>query len=395
MSADRQRGFPDEPQASAQKRKSRPARVKTKRRRRGVFRMLFRVFLLWVVGVFIYAGLFVGVKCYSSGSTPAAAVPVEAVSNVPGYARAESFTFLTLPEWYIVFSADEYAAFIARSRPSAFPYFGATRQYWGFYSTACTATRRAYPFESGYHAMLAVIGASFTIENGLKFVYENSIGRLTERFSSTDTAEDAFARRTAQEYGAFMHTVPWYEFSFGARLRSLWREVPWRGPHMVRKVERRLALTLEYGAKAVYGWLIGQASGAAYGADEQGIHARIDSAPASLFSDQRIKQVKALGNGAYVVTLPRYEAFTQTALAATEKGVRFLDIAGNDEILITVVARRGIPLDVPGSRVLASSAVLTDPTMQRLAVSVPVSSLREVAAHFARERATIEHLYDY
>ena len=63
--------------------------------------------------------------------------------------------------------------------------------------------------------MLGVIGASFTIENSIRYVYEHTIGAATEWISSTDTAEDALARRTAREYGAFMHRTPWYEFPFG------------------------------------------------------------------------------------------------------------------------------------------------------------------------------------
>ena len=396
MSRDRRRGLPDAPNASAEPRKRKPAaKGKGKRRRRGIIRTVVRLLLLWVVVVFLYAALFIGTKCYTSAPPAVAPPPVEAANNPPGYVRGESFTYLTLPEWYIVYSADEYAAFLARNRPSAFPYFGAARQYWGYYATACDVTKRSYGFDTGYHAMLGVIGASFTIENSLKLVYENTVGRLTERLSSMDTAEDAFARRTAQEYGAFMHTIPWYEFPFAARLRALWQEVPWRGAHMLRKLERRFALTLEYGVKAGYGWLIGKASGAAYDAEEQRIHARIDNAPPSLFSDARVKEVKRAGAGAYAVTLPRYEAFTRTVLALTAQGVRFVDIAGNDDILITVLARRGISLEVPESRVLAARPILTDPTMQRLVVSVPVSSLRAVAQHFARERAAIEHVYDY
>jgi len=33
--------------------------------------------------------------------------------------------------------------------------------------------------------------------------------------------------------------------------------------------------------------------------------------------------------------------------------------------------------------------------MQRLAFSVPVTALNEVVAHLGRDRASVEHLYDY
>lgn len=35
-------------------------------------------------------------------------------SQIEEYARPESQTYLTIPEWYIVYSADEYGAFIDR-----------------------------------------------------------------------------------------------------------------------------------------------------------------------------------------------------------------------------------------------------------------------------------------
>jgi hypothetical protein len=388
----KRRGLPTErPTAST----SRPAgKGKASGRRRP---LSFRNLLRAIAGLSLLAALgpalFIGTRCYSR-SAPAPSV-ASGASAIPGYVRSESLTYLSLPEWFIVFSADEYAAFIARQPPSRFPYLRSIRQYWGYYSSACAVTKGAYPFDTGSHVMLGVIGASFSVENVLKAAYENILGRLTEWLSSTDTAEDAFARRLAQEYGTFMHTVPWYEFPFASKLRALWSETPLGGPHLLRKLERRVVLTAELGTKAVYGWIIGLASGAAYEGEERRIHARIDNAPAWIFSDTRVRRREQVGQGAYLVTLPRYEEFTRTVLTLTGKGVRFLDIAGNDEILISVIARRGTREQVPHGRVVASAPVLTDPTLLRLALSVPVSSLREVSAHFASERATIEHIYDY
>jgi hypothetical protein len=390
----KRRGLPDGP-ASASRAKARPAtRSKSKRRGRRLFRLVVRILVMWIAVVVVYSALFIGMKCYGRPTQSPSAVPPSA-DGLAGYTRSESFTYLTLPEWFIVYSTDEYASFISTRPPSAFPYFRSARQYWGYYGSACAATKGVYPFETGYHVMLGIIGASFTIESSLKSVYESSIGRLTEWLSSIDTPEDAFARRTAKEYGTFMHTVPWYEFPFGSKLTALWRETPLTGPHMLRKIERRLALTADYGFKAAYGFVIGKASGAAYGAEDLRIYARIDNASPSVFSDARVKQVKQLGKGDYVVTLPRYEEFTRTALALTEAGVRFVDIAGNDEMLVTVLARRGISTNVPDAQLIAAAPVLTEPTMQRLGFSVQVRSLREVAAHLGRAGATIEHLYDY
>ena len=184
MSADRKRGLADGG-------KTPPRRVKggRKKPRRRILRGLIRLLVLSLLAVGLLTALFIGTKCYS-GTASAANASTPAPNGVPGYARAESFTYLTLPEWYIVFSADEYASLLAQRPPSAFPYIGAARQYWGFYGAACQATKGVYQFETGYHVMLGIIGASFTIESALKLIYENTVGRATEWLSSTDTPEE-------------------------------------------------------------------------------------------------------------------------------------------------------------------------------------------------------------
>jgi hypothetical protein len=397
VSGDSRRGLPK----SVSSQKSKPA-VRLQRKgggkSRGLIRRLMRrvVLLLvaWIGIVCLWSTAFVGVKCYSS--TPASRAPAVAPpENLPRYTRAEAFTYLTLPDWFIVYNADEYASFIASRPPSGFPHVGSIRQYWGLYGTACSATRRTHPFESGSHVMLGVIGASFTVESSLRYVYEHTVGWLTERLSSTDTAEDELARRTAREYGTFMHRTPWYEFPFASRLMSLWRDVPLTGPHMLRKVERRMALTAEYAIKAVSGFAIRMASAAAYDAEDLRIYARVaDAAPATL-ADPKVKIVQPLGPRQFVVSLPRYEDFTATVLALNGRGVLFADVAGNDVMVMTALARRGIPTDFTAAQLLTTTPILTDPTMQRLVLRVKVETLREAIAQLARSGASVEHLYDY
>ena len=57
---------------------------------------------------------------------------------------------------------------------------------------------------------------------------------------------------------------------------------------------------------------MGLASGAAYGAEDLRILARIaDTRTAGVSPIARVKLVKQLGPRRFVVTLPRYEAFTR------------------------------------------------------------------------------------
>ena len=363
-------------------------RRRGRRKRRGLRKVLVLALAALVVG----PAAFIGTQCYGNGTSAAAAAGP--LADFPA-AREESFTFLTLPEWFIVFSSEEYGRFIGREAPSAFPYLGSIGQYWRAYDAVCEVTRPNYPFQAGYHVMLGVIGASFTVENIVKSVYEKSVGRATEWLSGRDTPEDQWAARTAQEYGAFLHTVPWYQFPFGARLAALWSETPMWGPQLLRKWERRAALTAEYSFKAGYGWLMGVATSSAYAPEDLKVYAHVEQAPLAIFAIDGIASVKQLSPTSHVITMPRYEAFTKAALALDEAGVRFVSIAGNDELLITAIAPDAFRLPASPASVVVTLPVQTEPGRVRLAVRAPLATLHETLAALRAGGATIEHLYDY
>ena len=75
--------------------------------------------------------------------------------------------------------------------------------------------------------------------------------------------------------------------------------------------------------------------------------------------------------GAYIIRLPRYEAFTKTALALLDSGVRFTDVAGNDDMLVTVVTPAAFDERGIRNAGVASRPILTDPQRTRLALLVP------------------------
>jgi hypothetical protein len=363
--------------------------------RRLARRLLLTALLCLVVVATATAG-FIGVQCTgrgTGGKAPDAAGP----TAIEGYARPEAFTFLTLPEWFIVYSADEYGRFIQDRSPSDFPYLSSIGEYWGYYGTVCRVTREAYPFETGYHVMLGVIGASFTIENAVKSAYENTAGRLSAWLSGRDTPEDRFAAETAAEYGTFMHTTPWYEFPFASRLGRLWTEVPATGPHVLRKWERRVALTAEYGTKALYGGVIALATRGAYAPEDLTVHATVEHAEArALLAVPRVEHVRDDGGGVHVIRLPRYEAFTAAALAVLGAGARFREVAGNDEILITAVGPSGLGERAFGAgTVLAVRPILTEPARARVVLRVPVAQLHRSVPELTGAGAAIERLYDY
>ena len=72
----------------------------------------------------------------------APAAPVEAP---PEHRRSPDQTFLTFPEWYLVHSPAEYAAYLgAGRRASGFPLYAHIGQFWQSYA-AVAHEIRAYP----------------------------------------------------------------------------------------------------------------------------------------------------------------------------------------------------------------------------------------------------------
>ncbi|HEX5692123.1 MAG TPA: hypothetical protein VFX76_19040, partial [Roseiflexaceae bacterium] len=302
--------------------------------------VLFLIVVIAVPVVVALGGVAVQCRVFSGGQRPAGSSenepnrPPNAAQVTAGlvdYERPEDQTYLTLPEWYIVYSADEYAAFIAQNPPSQFPYFSAIGQFWSSYYDVCAVTRERYAFNSGYHLTLAVIGVSFTGEYIVKGLYENTFGRLAEWASGGAlTEEDVYARMVAAEYGTFLHTIPWYEFPFRQKLGELWSTTSWWGPSPLRKWDRKLALTGEYGTKAIYSWLIKLGTRSVFSPQDLKIQAWATGATPAM--DQRepdLAIVEPIPPDAAIVSITRYEAFTKLAPRLMREGLHFEEIAGN------------------------------------------------------------------
>lgn len=320
-----------------------------------------------------------------------------ALGNIAAYKRDEAQTYLTLPEWVLVYSPDEYARFIAHQAPSQFPYFGSIGQFWGYYRDAYDATREKYDFNWGYHVMVFVIGTSYTVENTLKGLYENTVGRMTEALrSGATTEEDQFAATVAREYVDFIRVDPWYEFPFASRLKKLWAETSLNGPDMLRKWERKIILSIEYAAKAQYATLIKIASKTAYGdADTEMLSLASELPDGALAGEPKIRLVTRLANGDALLSLPRYEEFREAVTRLGNKGVRFRAIAGNGDILVTALVPAGWSYDLKAGKVLFEKALLTDAAHKRIAIRAPVPALTDIVRQLAAANNTVEHIYDY
>ena len=309
--------------------------------------------------------------------------------------RAEEQTFLTFPEWFLVYSSDEYADLVQTRPPSEFPFLEHIGQFWQGYSVMHRATKDDYVFNSDYHVMIMVIGTSTTIECGMKWAYEATTGRLAEATSLYGTtAEDQLAADIAREYVDFLDIEPWYKFDYDGALKRLWTETPLIGPGMLRKWERRYALTTEYALKSVYARAIRQGSESAYGVVEPVTTVLVDRVTRAAYDElQKATVVSVDFDHSALVELPRYQPFSDCAIAFARHDINFIEIAGNrNAILITAIVNDDFALNRP---ILMTQPILTRPGRQRIALTVPVGQLTAAINKLTQLDGTIEHVYDY
>jgi len=316
------------------------------------------------------------------------------------YRRDEGQTFLTHPEWSIVYSSDEYATWLKSKLPTDFPYASSIGQYWLNYHHAYKETHNTYGFNKGYNAMLAVIGTSYSVELASKGLYENTIGRFSGWTANHELSqEDRYAATVADEYGRFIHLRPWYEFSFASRLKHLWTGVPLWGPKIIRKWERRFFLTAEYGFKAVYATAIERATHATYASEDDRIQMIVGGwNEATTVQHPTVVQLAKLDSVHTLVSVPRYDKFRDAIrqISVANDGVRISEIAGNREILLTGVAPMAWHYADFFGRVDYEMPLPTDPSRKRLTVRVPVSELPGVLHRLdAGGQMAVDHIYDY
>lgn len=305
--------------------------------------------------------------------------------------RPEARSWLTYPEWHIVHAADSYGRHLSAGRaPSTYPFWSDVR---GFWRSTCAVNRITSGREGASDAkvMIYTIGVSFTAEMAIKWLWEETIGHLFEAIDGHDSQNDRIAARVQRDYGAFMHQVPWYEFPFGKALGDTWR---YRTDHdPVRHWERRIAMSMEYGVKAIYAGLIGWASDATLGPDQLTLRFTTPAAPAQLTAlDPRLKPFGTAANGQTIVEAPRYAEFNELLGMMAGANIPLSDIAGNDDIFLTVQAPAGTAL--PGDT-LFTMPLGDRPGWQRFGLTVKVSALSATLPAIQRAGGEVEHVHDY
>ncbi|TZF90907.1 hypothetical protein [Cognatilysobacter lacus] len=310
--------------------------------------------------------------------------------------RTGDQTFLTFPEWFLVFSPDEYADMLAAGQaPCRFPYFAHIAQFWHAYGRVNDAVRGRWAFNGEYHTMIVVIGASTTVEYAIKGAYETLIGRLGELGAPPlSTPEDRLAAQEARDYVDFIRVRPWYEFDFIAPLKALWK-APATGPHLVRKWERRYLLTSEWLIKAGYAALIEKATHSAFEVAKPTTSTLVAHLPTNAPQPLRAVRLVARSGDTARVEMPRYQAFTPAATALARAGGSFVEIAGNrGDVLVTVVMPETSAAP-NGTRLLFRQPILTRPGYERRALVTRVHDLARLLVARNAAGDDVEHVFDF
>jgi hypothetical protein len=310
----------------------------------------------------------------------------------PEFQRREANSFLTYPEWHIVYAYEGLARALETGDEHTFGYFSSIK---GFWSAACALNRVAAAHGGADAATVRtnyVIGASFTLELGMKALYEETIGRLFAALRGpVKSPQDVIAAEMASDYAAFLQQTPWYKYPFDQEVANLWN-APLDMP--VRGWERRLALGGEWKAKAAYAGIIANVVAATGVAklEIRSVISELSKAQLAAINDVQIIGVVPQG---IIINTPRYRAFTGVLQEIAKQGGSVVEIAGNDDVLVTVTMHEGLDASgLPGAEVLA--IINRDGFGGRRALlNVRVSDLGRLMLTLPAEKLRLEHVYDY
>ncbi len=331
---------------------------------------------------------YVEVAC--RGSADSAVPPYSPLLTDPASQRREANTYLTYPEWHIVYAYDGLAETLKTGDEAAFDYLSSIT---GFWRSTCALMKVADGHggaDVGTRSMIHTIGVSFTVEMMVKALYEETVGRTTAWWrGSTKTPQDLAIAHMASDYGAFLRQTPWYEYPFPREARKLWAQPV---GFSLRGWERRLGIGMEFMAKTAYAKVIA----AAAAADPAKLEIRsvirgLDREALPSIPD--VKVIGMRGDGLEIET-PRYDRFTRILVSIAQQGGSIAEIAGNDQIMVTLT----VPPGFDGR--LATGTVIhrlrrTGFAGERVIVDVPVKELAGFLKAHPLGDPGLEHIFDY
>ncbi|MET3854767.1 hypothetical protein [Rhizobium sp. OAE497] len=308
----------------------------------------------------------------------------------PAMRREEANTFLTYPEWHIVYAYDGLAEVLKTGDEYRFDYLASVKDFWKADCALTAIADRHGGADTQTRMMVATIGVSFTLEMGLKAAYEETLGRLTAYWRGDQkTPQDSVARDMAIDYAAFLRQTPWYKYPFQPQIDKLWA-APVDEP--VRGWERRLALGGEWKAKIAYAGVIADAV-AATGEAKLTIFSVVSGMSAEALSAMPdVRVVSESANGILIET-PRYDRFTHIVSDIAKAGGNVREIAGNDQIMVSLTAPASDQAPPPGELIARFPRAGFD--SDRLLVLVRITDLAQLLRDRPIADPGIEHIFDF
>jgi hypothetical protein len=309
----------------------------------------------------------------------------------PNFQRREANTYLTYPEWHIVYAYDGLAEALKTGDEYAFDYFDSIA---GFWSSTCALMEVADGHGGAdlpTRVMIHTIGVSFTAEMALKAAYEETFGRVTAWLRGSDKSpQDKVVSAMALDYAGFLRQTPWYQYPFPRETAKLWTTpAGWS----LRGWERRMSMSVEFIAKAAYAKVIGGAVAATAPAQLviRTVVAGLDET--QLASIPEVKVVGARDGGVEIET-PRYDLFTRILVDIAKRGGTVREIAGNDDIMVTLTVPPGTDVQ------LRNATVITRMTRDgfasdRVLVNVKVTDLASLLSTYPLGDPGLEHVFDF
>lgn len=317
-------------------------------------------------------------------------------SNLKDYNKNEEQSILSVPEWYLVFNPNEYVSYLESSNnnPSHFPFYKSINEYWSLYDRSIILSSKAYPKNEEYTTMLNVIGISITIEYVIKSLYENTVGAFFGLFSNGKRSDKELTILNAHKaYGQLIYDKAWYEFKFLPWIAKVWSAKESNGSNFIRKWERTLFFTCEFSCKALYAQLIEWAAKASYSPVNDFIYAIIETED-TLKTTNELKVCYNYENKK-VIGIKRWSDFTKVIDSLSKKNINFINIAGNDEIIVSLIVNTSNDKEFHYANHLYNSNVLSNNKLIRKVYHIPVIELLNFVRFAKSNKMIVEHIYDY
>jgi hypothetical protein len=302
----------------------------------------------------------------------------------------EANTYLNYPGRHVVYAYDGLAETLKTGDEYQFDYIHSIN---GFWSSTCKLMKVADAHGGADPAARMAIyatGARFDLEMGLKAAYEETLGRLSATIRGPQkTPQDEEALQMAVDYAAFLRQAPWYGYDFDKANEALWA-APMTDP--VRGWERRLALGGEWKAKAY------SAKAVAAAVDAKGQYERtirsvvtgLDNATLKAIPDVTVISDSA---GGTVIETPRDNNFTHVLATIAAEGGSLREIAGNDDVMVSVTIPADANYGGPGE--VISDMERDGFQTRRLLLNLKVSELANLFKVMSIGDPGIEHVFDY